>query len=199
MLSTNVLVLNRSYLPVDVTPLRRAFAMLYQGIARAVDEQFATFDFKTWSELAASEEHETIGIVDGIIRVPRVVLLQAYNKIPHREVRFSRHNIFLRDSSTCQYCGEGFSRKELNLDHVIPRSRGGRTSWVNIVTSCFRCNRRKGGHLLGEVGMHVLHQPRRPRWQAISIFSRKNGHYKEWIPFLNTVDFAYWNVELDQD
>jgi len=199
MLSSNVLVLNRSYLPVDVTSLRRAFAMLYQGIARAVDGQFATFDFDSWAELAANEEHETIGLVDSMIRVPRVVLLQAYNQIPHRQVRFSRHNIYLRDNLVCQYCGDGFSRKELNLDHVIPRSRGGKTSWSNIVTSCFRCNRRKGGHLLKEVGMHLLHSPRRPRWSAISIFSRKNGHYKEWIPFLNTVDFAYWNVELDQD
>jgi len=199
MLSSNVLVLNRGYLPVDVTSLRRAFSMLYQGIARAVDQEFTTFDFETWAELAASEAHETIGLVHGVIRVPRVILLQAYNQIPRRQVRFSRQNIFLRDHNSCQYCGQQFSRKELNLDHVIPRSRGGRTSWDNIITSCLRCNRRKGGHLLNEVGMKLKHPPRRPRWQAVSIFSRKNGHYKEWLPFLNTVDFAYWNVELDQD
>jgi len=199
MLSSNVLVLNKSYLPIDVTSLRRAFTMLYQGIARAVDEEFATFDFDTWSDLSIATHHESIGLVDGIIRIPRVVLLQAYNQIPKRQIRFSRHNIYLRDNNTCQYCDKEFSRRELNLDHVIPRSRGGITTWKNIVTSCFRCNRRKGGHLLMEVGMKLRHPARRPRWSAVSIFSKKNGHYKEWIPFLNTVDFAYWNVELDQE
>lgn len=199
MLSTNVLVLNKSYLPVDVTSLRRAFSMLYQDIAKAVDEEYATFDFHSWSELSVAAHHEGIGLVGRVIRVPRVVLLRAYNHIPRRDVRFSRHNIYLRDQNSCQYCGQAFSRKELNLDHIIPKSRGGKTTWDNIVSSCFHCNRRKGGHLLKEVGMTLLRPARRPLWTPLSIYSRRNGHYREWLPFLNTVDFAYWNVELDQD
>lgn len=199
MLSTNVLVLNRSYLPVDVTTVRRAFCMLYQGVARAVDEEYATFDFESWSELSIAVHHETVGLVNQVIRVPRVILLSAYNHIPKRRVRFSRHNIYLRDHNACQYCGTHYNRKDLNLDHVIPRSRGGKSNWENVVTSCVACNRKKGGHLLLEVGMHLQHPPKRPRWSPVATFTSKNGRYREWIPFLNTVDFSYWNVELDQD
>ncbi len=199
MLNTNVLVLNHSYLAVDITTVRRAFAMLYQDIARAVDEQYATFDYQSWADLSVQEHHESIGLVDRAIRVPRVVLLQAYDRIPKRQVRFSRHNIYLRDHNMCQYCGKQLPRKELNLDHVVPRSRGGLTCWDNIVTSCFSCNRRKGMHLLKEVGMKLIRLPQRPRWTPLSIYTRKNGHYREWLPFLNHVDFAYWNIELDQE
>lgn len=199
MLNTNVLILNRSFLAIDITTVRRAFAMLYNDVARAVDEQYAIFDFKSWSELSVHAGHDSVGLVDRMIRVPRVVLLQAYDRIPKRHVRFSRHNIYLRDKNTCQYCGCSLARKELNLDHVVPRSCGGMTTWTNVVTSCIECNRRKGGHLLKEVGMSLLRSPKRPRWTPFSIYTHKNGHYREWIPFLNPIDFAYWNVELEQD
>ncbi len=199
MLSTNVLVLNRGYVPVDVTTVRRAFAMLYQGIAKVVDDQYLTFDYHSWSELSVKEHHDSVGLVDRLVRVPRVILLQIYDRMPMRTVRFSRFNIYLRDKNTCQYCGEIFSRKELNLDHVIPRSRGGRTSWDNIVTSCFSCNRRKGGQLLKTAKMRLLNVPRRPRWTPVSVYTLRRGHYDEWKPFLNPIDFAYWNSELEQD
>lgn len=199
MLSTNVLVLNKSFLPIDVTTVRRAFALLYQGIGRAVDEEFATFDFDSWADLSVAAHHDSVGLVDRLIRVPRVLLITTYDRMPKRQVRFSRYNIYLRDQSRCQYCGKKYSRKDLNLDHVIPRSRGGLTTWENIVASCFHCNRRKGGHLLTEVGMKLLKKPQRPRWTPVAFHSLKNGHYREWLPFLNTVDFSYWNVELDQD
>ncbi|HYA36305.1 MAG TPA: HNH endonuclease signature motif containing protein, partial [Candidatus Binataceae bacterium] len=136
LLNSRVLVLNRSYLPVHVTSVKRAFALLYQGIAKAVDEQYRAFDFESWRELAIEVHHERMGVVGGFIRVPRVLLLVAYERIPKRHVRFSRFNIFARDNNTCQYCGIRFARPDLNLDHVIPRSQGGTSSWENIVCSC---------------------------------------------------------------
>lgn len=199
MLDTNVLVLNRGYIPVDVTTVRRAFAMLYQDIAKAVDEAYTPFDFQSWMQLSVAVHHETIGLVGSVIRVPRVILLTAFDRIPRRHVRFSRHNIYLRDQSTCQYCGQTLPRKELNLDHVIPRSRGGKSSWENVVTSCIPCNRQKGGHLLQEVGMHLVRLPKRPRWSPLTPFGGQRARYREWLPYLNTVDFSYWNVELEQD
>ena len=86
-----------------------------------------------------------VGIVGGVIRVPRVLLLIAYERVPKRHVRFSRFNIYARDNNTCQYCARRLPRTELNLDHVIPRSRGGLSTWENVVCSCHSCNRRKGG------------------------------------------------------
>ncbi len=141
LLNSRVLVLNRSYLPVHVTSVKRAFALLYQGIAKAVDEQYRTFDFDSWRDLAIEMHHERLGIVGGFIRVPRVLILVAYERVPKRHVRFSRFNIFARDNNTCQYCGKRFSRTELNLDHVNPRSQGGVSTWENIVCSCHACNR----------------------------------------------------------
>lgn len=145
LLNTKVLVLNRSYLPVHVTSVKRAFALLYQGVAQAVDENYRTFSFEDWRDVAIELHHERLGVVGGFIRVPRVLLLIAYERVPKRHVRFSRFNIYARDSNTCQYCNKRFSRADLNLDHVVPRSRGGGSSWENVVCSCHACNRRKGG------------------------------------------------------
>ena len=198
MLSSSVLVLNRSYVPVNITTVKRAFVLFYQGLAKAVDQEFATFDFESWSELSIAAHHETIGMVDRIIRVPRVILLTAYERVPKRHVRFSRHNIYLRDNNTCQFCGRHFSRSDLNLDHVIPRSRGGKTVWENVVTSCITCNRKKGGSLPAEVGMKMIRHPARPRWTPFMDFSLHQVRHLEWRPFFNLVDFSYWNVELEE-
>jgi len=194
VLNTKVLVLNRSYLPIHITVVRRALSLLYQGIAHAVDEQYRTFDFASWADLVAEEDR--IGLVDRAIRVPRVILLQGYDRIPRRYVRFSRFNIYARDGNRCQYCGRQFARVELNLDHVVPRSRGGTSVWENVVCSCHRCNRLKGGRTPAEAGMRLVRQPRRPQWTPFMTETYSLRRYKEWMPFLSAVDAAYWNTEL---
>jgi 5-methylcytosine-specific restriction endonuclease McrA len=176
VLNTKVLVLNRSYLPVHITVVRRAISLLYQGIAHAVDDQYRTFDFDTWA--------------------PRVILLLAYDRVPRRYVRFSRYNIYARDQNRCQYCGKQFPRAELNLDHVVPRSKGGASVWENVVCSCHRCNRLKGGRTPAEAGIRLVRQPRRPRWTPFMTETFSLRRHKEWLPFLSAVDAAYWNVEL---
>jgi 5-methylcytosine-specific restriction endonuclease McrA len=197
VLNTKVLVLNRSYLPVHVTSVRRALSLLYQDIARAVDAQYRTFDFASWADLAAEEE--SIGLVGRAIRVPRVILLLAYDRLPRRYVRFSRYNIFARDQCRCQYCGHVFPRTGLNLDHVVPRSKGGRSTWENVVCSCHRCNRLKGGRTPAEAGMRLIRPPFRPQWTPFMTETFGLRRYKEWRPFLSAVDAAYWNTELEQD
>ena len=196
MLNTSVLVLNRSYLPIHVTSVRRAFALIYQGIARAVDEQYQTFDFEGWSQLAVARDAEAIGTSSGPIRVPRVIVLIAFDRVPKRHVRFSRINIYARDNFTCQYCGVRYPRSELNLDHVIPRSLGGRSTWDNVVCSCLECNRRKGGHTPAQAGLTLRRPPDRPRWTPLMNLMLSSVRYNEWRPFLNLVDASYWNTEL---
>jgi 5-methylcytosine-specific restriction endonuclease McrA len=196
VLNTKVLVLNRNFLPVHVTSVRRAFSLLYQGLAEAVDDQYRTFDFDSWSALSSSMHDDTIGMVNRIIRVPRVILLLTYDRIPKRQVRFNRFNVYARDRNTCQYCGQRLPRVELNLDHVIPRSQGGTSIWENIVCSCHGCNRRKGGRTPKEAGMKLLHPPRRPEWTPFMLETFSLRRYREWLPFLSTVDAAYWNTEL---
>lgn len=196
VLNTKVLVLNRSYFPVHITSVRRAFSLLYQGIAKAVDQQYRTFDYESWSALSATVHDETIGLIGRAIRVPRVILLVSYDRVPRRQVRFSRFNVFARDKNTCQYCGRRFSRSELNLDHVIPRSQGGLSTWVNIVCSCLRCNRVKGGRRPEEAGMRLIKKPVQPEWTPFTLETFTFKRYQEWLPFLNEVDAAYWNTEL---
>lgn len=198
VLNTKVLVLNRSYFPVHVTSLRRAFSLLYQGVAKAVDDQYQTFDFNSWSALSASLNDETIGLVGQAIKVPRVILLVAYDRVPKRRVRFSRFNVFARDKNTCQYCGRRLPRSELNLDHVVPRSKGGTSGWDNVVCSCFACNRKKGGLLLEETHMRLIEKPVQPEWTPFMIETFSFKRYREWLPYLSEVDAAYWNTELER-
>lgn len=199
MINSSVLVLNRSYLPVHVTSLKRAFCMMFQGVAKAVDEEYQTFDFCNWAELSVAEHHEQIGLVNRVIRVPRVVLLTLYDRLPQRGVRFSRLNIMVRDNYTCQYCGKKGPKSDLNLDHVIPRVHGGVSSWVNVVTSCLDCNRLKGGRTPGQAGMHLLRKPFRPNVAPLMELMQRRMLHQAWKPFFNIVDLSYWTLELDSE
>ena len=195
MLNTAVLVLNRHYQPVHVTNVRRALSLLYQGVAKAIDQQYRLYEFADGAELSATN-HDSIATVSRQIRVPRVVVLSAYEYLPKGKVRFSRLNIYARDNDTCQYCGRTLPRSELNLDHVLPRSQGGKTSWENVVCSCVPCNLEKGGRTPEQAGMKLLRKPVRPRWTPFFRGAVKRVTYREWLPFISVADASYWNVEL---
>lgn len=198
MLNTAVLVLNRNFQPIHVTSVKRAFSLLYLGVARAIDSQYRLYDFADWAALTAAH-HDAVATVHREIRVPRVLVLSAYEYLPKGRVRFSRLNIYARDLDTCQYCGRQRSRSELNLDHVVPRAQGGRTSWENVVCSCIECNLRKGGRTPEQAGMALLRKPARPRWTPFFRGAHKKVTYREWLPFLSLADASYWNVELTQE
>ena len=186
MLNSNVLVLNRSYLPIHVTTVRRAFTLIFQGTALAVGRDYGTFDFESWMR-QSMQRVEAIGTSRGPIRVPRVILLVRFDRVPKRHVRYSRVNIFARDKFTCQYCGAKPHRSELNLDHVIPRSLGGRTTWENVVCCCVDCNRRKGGRTPKQARLDLLRRPVKPRWTPLMHHIGSSDRYEEWRPFLHIV------------
>jgi 5-methylcytosine-specific restriction endonuclease McrA len=188
MLNSSVLVLNRSYLPIHVTSARRAFALLYQGLARVVDAEHRTFGFEEWFDLRVVGVHDVIGTSRGPVRVPRVVLLTVFDRMPRRHVRFSRSNVMTRDAFTCQYCGVRPPRAELNLDHVVPRAHGGRSTWENVVASCVGCNRSKGGRTPEQAGLRLRRPPARPRWTPLAALPLASARHEEWRPFLRVVD-----------
>jgi 5-methylcytosine-specific restriction endonuclease McrA len=188
LLNSSVLVLNRSYLPIHVTSVRRAFAMVYQDLAFVVNDRYETFDFEGWRRVRAADGVDVIGTPSGAIRVPRVIVLQSYDRVPKRHVRYSRANIFTRDKFTCQYCGVRPPRSQLNLDHVIPRSLGGRTSWENVVCSCVDCNRSKGGRTPEQAALRLRRPPGRPRWTPLMNLAASTARYAEWRPFLGIID-----------
>ena len=196
MLNSEVLVLNKSFQPVNVINVKRGLTMLYAGIAHALDEQYQIFDFESWSELSSEAHAESIGTAAGKLRVPRVLVLQLYNRVPTGRVRFSRRNIYVRDNHTCQYCGKRGPKVELNLDHVIPRSQGGATTWENVVCSCIKCNTKKGGRTPRQANMQLEPWPCRPDWHDLSRIPIVGPRHALWEPFLNPVDASYWNTEL---
>ncbi|MCP3167245.1 MULTISPECIES: HNH endonuclease [Myxococcus] len=194
MINSAVLVLNRYYQPVHVTSVKRAFSLLYQGVAKAIDQQYRLYEFADWAALSAT--NDCITTINRTIRVPRVLVLSAYDHLPRGRVRFSRLNIYARDADTCQYCGKNLPRSELNLDHVMPRTQGGKTTWENVVCSCVPCNLKKGGRTPEQADMRLLKKPVRPRWTPLFRGASRKVTYQEWLPFLHLADASYWNVEL---
>lgn len=201
LLNQHVLVLNRLWQAVNVCSARRALTLLFQGHAQAVlnraDGSFQTFNFSEWHHLSQNEPHpESVATVSFRIRIPRVIMVLVFDRVPKKEVKFTRQNIFERDKNTCQYCGGVFDRKDLNLDHVIPRDRGGPTSWENIVCSCIGCNTRKGNRAPHEAGMQLIRKPKRPKWRPFVQINLSLHRHESWKHF---IDLAYWNVELGED
>jgi len=197
-LNQPVLVLNRLWQAVNVCTARRALTLLFEGRAQVVlesdDGSFQTYNFTEWRHFSSASTGEAcVRTVSFRLRVPQVILLLIFDRVPKKEVKFTRHNIFERDKNTCQYCGRAFDRKDLNLDHVIPRDRGGPTTWENIVCSCIECNTQKANRTPQEAGMHLIRRPKRPRWRPFVQINLGFPLHESWKHF---IDLAYWNVEL---
>ena len=202
MVDGSVLVLNRLWQAVNICSVERGLSLLYLGHAQVILAEggaFTTFGFEDWKDFSkrtATEEDEVVKTVSFKIKIPRIILLLFYDRLPRNEVKFTRKNIFERDGNRCQYCGKKFETKELNLDHVLPKSRGGLTAWKNIVCSCISCNARKGGRTLKEADMRLIKKPRKPCWHPFIIVSFPKVNHESWEHFL---DMAYWNVELEEN
>lgn len=195
----SVLVLNRCYLAVHVVGVRRAFGMLYRGLAEVIqveDGHFANYDFASWlalSELHASEDDPHSDWVHSVrfqVQVPRVIRLATYDRVPRQTLRFNRRNLFARDNHSCQYCGRALPLSQLSIDHVVPRSRGGPTTWENVVCSCLNCNTSKGGRTPQEARMPLLSEPRRPTQNPLLAVKLNNPKYASWRPFLPNGNWA---------
>jgi len=201
LLNQHVLVLNRLWQAVNICTARRALTLLFEGRAQVVlntpDGAFQTFSFSEWQDFSEESPHsESVNTISFRIRVPSVILLVLFDRLPKKEVKFTRHNIFERDRNTCQYCGKVFDRSELNLDHVTPRDRGGPTVWENIVCSCIACNTHKANRTPSEARMKLIRKPKRPKWRPFVQVNVGLRHHDSWKHFL---DLAYWNVELGED
>lgn len=195
-LQSNVLTLNRLYAVVHVVSARRAFGLLWKGQAEVINVEegsYFSYDFETWREVSElrteledrQESDDWIRAVNFEVQVPRVIRLLRYDRVPRSVVKFSRRNVFLRDGNCCQYCKNKFGTHHLSLDHVIPRSRGGETSWENIVCACLKCNVRKGGRTPKEAGMKLSRCPFKPKRNPVLAHQLNSGKYDCWSRFLD--------------
>ena len=149
-MENRVLVLNMYYVPERIISWERAVCMLYDSKAEVVEE------------LA-----EVLRSPSVIMQMPSVIRKLRKGRVRKVSIKFSRQNVLLRDGSTCQYCRQSFEPRGLNYDHVLPRSRGGKTEWENIVMACYVCNAKKANRTPAEAGMTLLHAPRKPDWLPI--------------------------------
>ena len=191
------------FMAVHVISVRRAFCLLAKQQAEVVsveEGQYLSYDFESWAELSAfraqffrDENDDWVRTPTVEIQAPRVVRLLEYDKVPRQAVKFNRRNIFARDNNQCQYCGRKFIMSELSLDHVVPRSQGGGTTWENIVCACVECNVRKGGRTPRQANLTLIRKPEKPKRSPMLNMKLSQKKYHTWQSFL---DSAYWSVEL---
>ena len=175
------LVLNADFRPLSYFPLS---LWTWQDTVKAVFMDRVN---------VVSEYERQVHSPSFAMHLPSVIALKEYVPL-QRKPTFTRFNVFLRDSFTCQYCGNGFRVEDLTFDHVIPRTRGGRTTWENVVTACAPCNLWKGHRLLKKAGMFPLRKPVRPSNRVLQERGRAfppNFLHESWR------DFLYWDAELD--
>jgi 5-methylcytosine-specific restriction endonuclease McrA len=147
-----VLLLNSDYEPLNVCDVRRAFRLLFGEKAEVIEY-----------------DHHEVHSATQVFRAPSVIRLQYHIRRPRPRVRLSRREVFARDRYTCQYCGR--ETRDLTLDHVVPRHRGGGHSWDNLVAACRICNHRKGGKLLDEARLRLRREPFEPRSDVYSLYT----------------------------
>ncbi len=186
-----VLVLNRVWQPVNIVGIRRAVSLLFQDNAQVVnpvDGNFEMLSAEEWISRSAEDPpgpgEFSIRSVRLALRVPHILLLREFDRVPIQDTKLNRRNVFERDKYRCQYCGGIFPESKLNLDHVIPRDRGGRTSWENLVTSCIECNSRKANRLPHQAGLNLRRQPVRPKHRPFLSVLHRGGPREVWKPFI---------------
>ncbi len=201
-LDCNVLVLNKHYMAIRIVGARRAFSLLFRELAEVVSleaDRYSNYDFQSWCEVSQlrrhfePDGHDWVSTVNFYIAVPRIIRLLFYDRLPRNEVKFNRRNIFARDKNNCQYCGKRYPTSELSLDHIIPRSIGGKSVWENIVCSCTQCNVKKGGKTPKQANMTLIQKPVKPKRNPLVHVHLGHQRYQSWKQFL---DHAYWSVEL---
>ena len=201
-LGCNVLVLNKHYMAIRVVGAKRAFSLLFRQLAEVVSpekDSFYNYNFQSWCEVSRFkrnfelDSYDWVSTVNFYIAVPKIIRLLFYDRLPRNEVKFNRRNLFARDKNCCQYCGKKSPTSELSLDHVIPKSCGGKSNWDNIVCACTACNVRKGGKTPQQAGMSLVRKPERPRRNPLIHIHLGHERYHSWKQFL---DHAYWSVEL---
>lgn len=184
ILERPTLVLNRNWQPVSVTTVARALVMLWNDIARMVEpEEFRLYN---WSDWAGHEPPPGVLCVRAArlrLRVPEVVCLAHYDRLPSTAVTFSRRNVAKRDHYTCQYCGAQPGAEDITVDHVVPRAQGGASSWTNCVAACIRCNARKADRTPETAGMKLRKRPIRPAWKPF--YAAQGARIESWSRFIN--------------
>jgi len=188
VLDEKVLVLNRSYQAIQVTTVQKAICHLVKGTAKVITPDWTTHTLEEWIEASRFYTNGNGRMVHSpslSFLAPDAIYLVTFDRLPQVEVVFSRANLLIRDRYTCQYCGKSVKNpKDRTIDHILPRSRGGKTTWDNVVLCCRKCNLKKGDRTPEEAGMKLLAKPRAPRWESLIMEDFPHEKKKAWRQFL---------------
>lgn len=222
VLQLPTLVLNKGWAPIDSITVRDALCDVMSERARflltpdyetPVDETTVErFDIMDWMSLPVAPGERAIRSTHGLVKVPELMLLSNYGRIPVRQVVFCRRHLWRRDKKRCQYCGKEPTADEITIDHIVPKSSGGESIFENCVLCCLSCNLKKGNRSLRETGMRLRRlqrlangewktiyydRPKRPTWNPLYALRRRTFP-KSWAAFLRNFDEAlYWEVQLE--
>lgn len=193
------LVLNKNWRPISAISLEDAickvFSFYEDGTPKAKiiePRTYQTFTWEDWSKIKPNFDEEKLVSSSCVFRVPEIILLSKYEKIPKPATHFSRRTLYKRDKNQCQYCGCRPGTEELTIEHVVPKSQGGGTNWENCVLACVKCNSKKANRTPQQAKMKLLKEPKKPKLSIVNFDGYKR--VKSWEGFLGT---AYWNVGLE--
>ncbi len=183
-----VLVLNRNWQAINTRTPAEAFCQMASDVATGLDIQGVDWMVPTkwedWKKLPIREDDASIGTAHGRIRVPTVVVVSNFARVPMKRPKFNSRNLWVRDGGRCQYTGRQLGPGEGNIDHVIPRSRGGSTCWENCVLAAADVNSRKGNRTPEEAGLRLQKAPYAPRDLPVTAFLKNVHDIDDWDPFL---------------
>ena len=190
LFANTVLVLNKNWQAINIKTPAEALSMMFAGTATGLNivskDHIQPLQWKEWAELTVSSDEECLHTINKKIKIPRVILLCHFNQVPKRRPKFTAKNLWERDKGTCQYTGKKLSPKEGNIDHVIPKSRGGKTCWTNCVISHKDINSKKADKTPKEAGLSLIKTPCEPTALPTTLYIRNINNIVEWTLFLFT-------------
>lgn len=205
VLHHNVLVINKSWVPIHITNVRDAVGLVYVGAAKVVStknivnkfgesvaSEYEALDYDNWilvSEFLNESEYDVLHSSKASHFKPSVVALNGYNGVPKYEIKFCRSSIYERDNGQCQYCLKNLTKQDATLDHIIPKSRGGKNNWNNVVLCCKKCNDKKGSRTPQEADMSLISRPKKPAWVAVKFGKARTIRERDdWKKFTGSVE-----------
>jgi 5-methylcytosine-specific restriction endonuclease McrA len=187
-----VLVLNRCWQAINVKSPTEAISMMYDDSATALDirgdDYMVPLKWEDWISLPYDEDSSYVNTVSLQVKIPKIIVLSKFDRVPKKRPKFTAKNIWLRDNGICQYSGKKLSPNEANIDHVLPKSRGGLTNWTNCVLTHKEINAKKADKTPEESGLKLLRKPVAPKELPVTFYIRNKHNIKEWDVFLK--DFA---------
>ena len=182
-----VLILNKSWMAINTSTVRHAISLIFAGQAKGIlisDNKIHALGWDEWKNVQPTETEASIGTVNQKIKLPSIVVMNFCDKIPKQAIKFTQNNLWERDNFTCQYTGKKVTRQTGNIDHIIPKSLGGRTSWENCVIACKEINAQKSDKTPEQAGLKLIRKPTRPKVMPVSFFIKNKENNLDWNCFL---------------